>query len=78
LASPGIINERVYMMKAVIHVAPEDFEAFLEELRGKKTGVTAEGEELTLSVVLADQARGFILGQPEPDGKTLLSLAYGL
>lgn len=76
LASPGITNERVYMMKAVISVLPHHFDAFLEELRGKKTGVTAEGEDLTLTVQLADQARSFILEQSDPDAKTLLSLAY--
>lgn len=76
LASPGITNERVYMIRAVIYVAPEDFEAFLAELRGKKTGVTAEGEDLTLTVQFADQARSFIVGQSDPDAKTLLSLAY--
>lgn len=76
LASPGITNERVYMMRALVRVAPEDLETFLGELRGKKTGVTAEGENLTLTVLLADQAREFILRQPDPDAKTLLSLAY--
>lgn len=75
LASPGITNERVHMMQAVIRVVPEDFEAFLEELRGKKTGVTAEGEDLTLIIQPADQARSFISNQPDPDAKTLLSLA---
>lgn len=76
LASPGITNERVHMMQAVIQVSPRNLDAFLEELRGKKTGVTAEGEDLTLTVQPADQARGFILDQPDPDAKTLLSLAY--
>lgn len=76
LATPGITNERVHMMEAVIKVASQDLEAFLEELRGKSTGVTAEGEDLTLSVIPADQARRFIEGQPDPDAKTLLALLY--
>lgn len=76
LASPGITNERVYMMRAVIQVLPRHFEAFLSEMRGKKTGVTAEGEDLTLIVQPASKARGFILDQSDPDAKTLLSLAY--
>lgn len=76
LASPGITNERVHMMQAVIRVSPRDLQTFLEELRGKKTGVTAEGEDLALTVQLAKRARGFILNQPNPDAKTLLSLAY--
>jgi 8-oxo-dGTP pyrophosphatase MutT (NUDIX family) len=75
LASPGITNERVYMLKAVIQVAPEHADAFLQELRGKRTGVTAEGEDLTLTVQPAGDARSFVLGQLDPDGKTLLSLA---
>ena len=75
LASPGITNELVHMMKAVISVLPEHLEMFLEELRGKKTGVTAEGEELTLIVQPANRARSFIIGQREPDAKTVLSLA---
>lgn len=75
VASPGTINERVYMMQAVIQVHPDNLEAFLDELRGKKTGVTAEGEDLTLNVQPADQAHDFILDQLDPDAKTLLSLA---
>lgn len=75
LASPGITNERVYMMQAVISVMPHHFDAFLKELSGKKTGVTAEGEELTLSIHPVDQARSFITNQSNPDAKTLLSLA---
>lgn len=75
LASPGVTCERVYMMCAVIHVVSADREMLLNELRGKKTGVTAEGEDLTLHVLPANQARSFILGQPDPDGKTLLALA---
>ncbi len=78
LASPGITNERAYMMRAVLRVLPDNLEAFLEELRGKKTGVTAEGEDITLTLQPADQARDFILAQQDPDAKTLLSLAYGL
>jgi 8-oxo-dGTP pyrophosphatase MutT (NUDIX family) len=78
LASPGITNERVHMVKAVISVAPRDFGAFLEELHGKKTGVTAEGEELTLIVQPVDQARTFIADQQNPDAKTLLSLAFAV
>lgn len=76
LATPGITNERVYMMQAVIRVMPSDLGLFLGELRGKKTGVTAEGEDLTLNVQPASRAREFILGQLNPDAKTLLSLAY--
>lgn len=76
LANPGITNERVYMMQAVIQVRPDDIVAFLEELRGKKTGMTTEGEDLTLTVLPADRARSFILDQLDPDAKTLLSLAY--
>jgi 8-oxo-dGTP pyrophosphatase MutT (NUDIX family) len=75
LASPGITGELVHMMKAVVSVLPEHFEIFLEELRGKQTGVTAEGEELTLIVQPANRARSFIIGQLEPDGKTVMSLA---
>ncbi len=76
LATPGITNERVYMMKATIWARPGDLDAFLEELRGKKTGVTAEGEDITLTVVPAQQAREFIFSQSQLDAKTLLSLGY--
>jgi 8-oxo-dGTP pyrophosphatase MutT (NUDIX family) len=74
LASPGIINERTYMMRATIRVAPRGIGAFLNELRGKETGVSAEGEKITLIVVPADEARDFIMEQSNPDAKTLLSL----
>lgn len=76
LATPGITNERVYMLQAVLKVAPQDLQEFLEELRDKKTGVTAEGEELTLCVVPASQACDFIERQQDPDAKTLLALKY--
>lgn len=76
LASPGITNERVYMIQATIDVLPQDLKRFLGELRNKRTGVTAEGEDLKLTVLPANQARKFILQQPNPDAKTLLSLAY--
>jgi len=74
LATPGITNERTYMMRATIRVAPRDISAFLNELRGKETGVTAEGEKITLIVLPADEARTFVMDQPNPDAKTLASL----
>lgn len=78
LASPGILNERVYMLQAVISVAPRHLKAFLKELHGKKTGLKSEGENLTLIVQPANKARDFIVNQPAPDAKTLLSLALTL
>lgn len=77
LATPGSVNERVHFVQAEIVVKPKDLPAFLAELRGKKTGVAAEGEDITLCAKPADEARRFIEKQPCPDGKTLLSLRYG-
>lgn len=76
LASPGITNEQVYMTRAVISVSPRDLKKFLEELSGKKTGLAVEGEDITLIIQPADQARNFITRQPYLDAKTLLSLVY--
>ena len=75
LATPGLTNERVHMMRADVRVSPDRIGGFLRKLRGKRTGVFAEGEDLTLHVIPAAEARAFIAGQPEPDAKTLLSLA---
>jgi len=74
LASPGVTNERTHMMKAVISVEPKELDEFLEELRGKNTGVADEGESIIVCVQPADQALDFIINQPYPDAKTLLSL----
>lgn len=73
LATPGITNECVHMFMATISVTGST-EAFLQEFKAKKTGVTEEGEEITLWPVPTDQARAFILRQSNPDAKTLLSL----
>ena len=74
LPTPGMINERTYMMLATISVAPKNITAFLNELRGKHTGVKEEGEHIKLHVVPAHDARRFITEQHNLDAKTLLSL----
>lgn len=72
LATPGLTNERVHMMRGEVKV--DDLDAFIKQLHGKRTGVVEEGEALTLHVVPADEAYRFITEQPNPDGKTVLSL----
>jgi hypothetical protein len=74
LPTPGMINERTYMMLAMISVAPKDIATFLNELQGKRTGVKEEGEHITLHVVPAHDARRFIFVRHNLDAKTLLSL----
>lgn len=74
LASPGITNELVHYMLATICVAEGDVEELLDELDRKKTGVAAEGEVITLYVIVAGESRRFIGDQTDPDSKTELSL----
>lgn len=74
LASPGIINERVHFMMATIHVGVMKLHRFLEKLENKRTGVSAEGEDITLTVVATKDAERFVLGQRQPCAKTYLSL----
>jgi len=74
LASPGIINERVHFMMATIHVSVSKLADMIDSLEGKRTGVSAEGEDLTLTVVPAGEAVQFVLGQRQPCAKTYLSL----
>lgn len=74
LASPGITNERVFMLQAIVTVQPSKIDAFLAHLEGKHTGVAEEGEAIILSVVPAHEAREFICHQPPVCAKTLLSL----
>jgi len=79
LASPGIINEEVHFFMATLTVSLADIAELLESLEDKRTGLTAEGEDLHLAVVKASEAKEFILSQPHPCAKTLLSLlAAGL
>lgn len=74
LATPGLTNERVHMVRAVIRISAVDYESFMSQFRGKRTGVEAEGESIVTHSVPASQARDFILSQSDPDAKTLLSL----
>lgn len=79
LASPGIINEEVHFFMATLTVALADIGEILESLEGKRTGISAEGEDLLLKVMFSSEAKEFILSQPNPCAKTLLSLmAAGL
>jgi hypothetical protein len=74
LATPGITNERVYMMGAEIVIAPANYAKAIERLNGRRTGLEAEGERLVVRIVPAAQARQTILAEHYPDAKTLLSL----
>lgn len=75
LASPGAINERVYMMRATITVAPDKTDAFVASLHGRNTGVEAEGEEIVLAVVTSDIAWQVASEGRDSDAKTLFSLS---
>lgn len=79
-ASPGIINEEVYFMCATLTVKLSDVDEVLEMLEGKRTGVDAEGEDLTLLTIHASEARSTIKGSSNRCLKTLtsLQLAAGL
>jgi len=74
LASPGMIDERVYMMKATLYVPAASFDSVIRSLRGKRTGLAEEDEHITLHVVPEDKALRFIKTQTDPDAKTILSL----
>lgn len=76
LVTPGATNERVYLTTATIKVFSYELDFFVEHFRGKLTGVEAEGERIVTHVVAAEEARAFILAQPHPDSKTLLSLSF--
>ena len=78
LASPGITNERVHMVRATITVKASQLSPFLRSLQNKRTGVAEEGEEITtrvVAIVVANEARDFIRRRQQPDAKTLLSFA---
>lgn len=76
-ASPGMINELVYFMKATLTVGPDELTDLVNELDGKSTGLAEEGEELVVHIVPRKRAYGFILEQGKRfvDGKTIQSLA---
>jgi 8-oxo-dGTP pyrophosphatase MutT (NUDIX family) len=74
LATPGLTNERVFMVRAELRVASVRLPSVLALLHNKQAGVEAEGESIVTHVVPAQEARRFILAQPILDAKTLLSL----
>jgi len=78
LASPGMINERTYLLKATIRVDTKRLAKLLKQLKGKRTGVKQEGEILKTCTRPDKRAMQFIESQPNPDAKTLLSLSLGL
>ncbi len=75
LATPGLTNERVFMVRAVIRVARKDLGAAVKQLQGKKTGVEAEGERIVVRVWPMGEARQRVEQEDFPDAKTLLSFS---
>ncbi len=74
LATPGLTNERVYMVRAVIELPAQAYDELVDQLDGKHTGVAAENESIIVRLQPPDKARAFITQQANPDAKTLLGL----